>query len=1061
MAWITGEQKPLQREDINSRLATVEGFLEEKDAKLWLYDFFKENTQFAVELLMGIELFPFQSMIIKAMMKSDYFLGIMGRGSSKCEKWDNLIWTDHGLKRMIDVEVGDFVQSISGRNEVLDKTVNTKDTTYQLKTTHGLISEGLDYHRVLRLNPETLEKEWVFSKDISVGDFLVCRKGGGFWSESDDIFSGFSYTPPKNSNNCRTINPYDATIEEWYYFFGLLIGDGHIHKPGVSVETADQETINFLTCFFQKIGLTVRVGENVDSKSKTVICNSVALIALLKQIGFTFDLAHSKIIPFSLLKCNEKCAAQLLRGLFDTDGHCSVLNNRKKNAIVVNVGFSSSSFDLCSQVRNLLLNFDITSSTRLHFKGGEMKFPNQKVYNCRPAWSIAISGYSDVSKFKEKVGFGLTRKNEKLSLIGNKYSSGEFSDYIPFIGTFLEKKYKKKSFCYGERRNYTKLKFRKNTSRRWVNTCLETDKDNLSIEDRGKLSSLVADGLFYSQVISKTISENVTVDIQVANEECYISDGVVSHNTFSCGIFLALYAALNQGVHIGVLSASFRQSKGIMKKILDIQKSPKAGLLNQCITKVSLQNDEWNIEIGRSKITALPLGQGEKLRGFRFQVMVMDELLLMPSRVVNEIVIPFLAVVTNPTERKKIHDAETQLIKQGKMQESERKVWPSNKIIGLSSASYQFEHLYTMYKNYEKLILSGESKTAHYSIFHMSYDAVPEALYDASLLEKAKEEMSEAQMDREFRSIFGNDSAGFFKISKMLECTFEDGEGQSVELFGNKNDEYILSIDSSWSLSDSSDYFAMHVLKINKDGESAVCVHPYAIAGGAPKDHILYFFYLLNNFNIKFIVMDFMGGVQFLSSCNESELFKSAKIEIKTIDVEVENPEEYQQNIQEIRQNYNQTDKKICFLRKPSTGWIRSANELLQRSFDTKDIMFAGGAVDTDFARQTSSQSRVDGLKFLREEKGETYTVVDFVENLKDLMALTRTQCAMIEVSSTPTGHQSFDLPKNLKQQRGSNRCRKDLYSALVLGNWGRKIFYDMKKMPVNDIQTTFTPMLI
>lgn len=105
-----------------------------------------------------------------------------------------------------------------------------------------------------------------------------------------------------------------------------------------------------------------------------------------------------------------------------------------------------------------------------------------------------------------------------------------------------------------------------------------------------------------------------------------------SSKTFSCGIFLALYAALNQGVHIGVLSASFRQSKGIMKKILDIQKSPKAALLNQCITKVSLQNDEWNIELGRSKITALPLGQGEKLRGFRFQVMVMDELLLMPSR---------------------------------------------------------------------------------------------------------------------------------------------------------------------------------------------------------------------------------------------------------------------------------------------------------------------------------------------------------------------------------------------------------------------------------------------
>jgi len=531
-----------------------------------------------------------------------------------------------------------------------------------------------------------------------------------------------------------------------------------------------------------------------------------------------------------------------------------------------------------------------------------------------------------------------------------------------------------------------------------------------------------------------------------------------SSKTFSCGIFLALYAALNQGVHIGVLSASFRQSKGIMKKILDIRKTPKAKLLDQCITKVSLQNDEWNIELGQSKITALPLGQGEKLRGFRFQVMVMDELLLMPSKIVNEVILPFLAVVTNPTERKKLYDAETILIEQGKMLESERKVWPSNKIIGLSSASYQFEHLYTMYKNYERLILSGESKNAHYSIFHMSYDAVPDALYDPSLLEKAKEEMSEAQMDREFRSIFTNNSSGFFSIQKMFECTFADGEGQSVELFGNKKDEYILSVDSSWSLSDSSDYFAMQVLKINEDDETAICVHPYAIAGGAPKDHILYFFYLLTNFNVKFITMDFMGGVQFLSSCNESELFKSAKIEIKTIDVEVENPEEYQQNIQEIRQQYNLTDKRICFLRKPSAGWIRSGNEMLQNSFDRKQIMFAGAAMDAEFVRQTASQSRVDGLKFLKEEKGETHTVVDFVENLKDLMSLTRVQCAMIELSTSPTGHQCFDLPKNLKQQRGISRARKDLYSALVLANWGRKIFYDMKKMQVEDIQSTFSP---
>ena len=533
-----------------------------------------------------------------------------------------------------------------------------------------------------------------------------------------------------------------------------------------------------------------------------------------------------------------------------------------------------------------------------------------------------------------------------------------------------------------------------------------------------------------------------------------------SSKTFSCGIFLALYAALNQGVHIGVISASFRQSKGIMKKIMDISGTPEAKFLHKCITKTSFQNDEWNIEIGQSKITALPLGQGEKLRGFRFQVMVMDELLLMPAKIINEIIIPFLAVVTNPTEREKVAKAESILIEQGKMTEEERKKWPSNKIIGLSSASYSFEHLYTMYKQYEEFILSGKNKDAHYSIFHMAYDAVPKALYDPALLEKAKEEMSEAQMDREFRSIFVSDSSGFYKISKMMACTYEDGVGECVEAFGDMNNQYLLSIDPSWSESESSDYFAMQIIKLDEANESGTAVHPYAIAGGAPKDHIAYLLYVLQNFNIRFMVVDFMGGAQFIASCNESQIFKDAKIEIKTIDVDIENPEEYNKNIQEIRNSYNFTDKRICILRKPSSVWIRSGNELLQRSFDKKDLMFAGMAMDEDFKIQTSKASLLKPLKFMKEEKGFVATEVDFVENLKDLISLTKVQCAMIEVSSTPNGHQSFDLPKNLKSQRGNNRARKDLYSALVLGNWGKKIYFDMLKMPEEDSYGTFEPFI-
>jgi hypothetical protein len=191
--------------------------------------------------------------------------------------------------------------------------------------------------------------------------------------------------------------------------------------------------------------------------------------------------------------------------------------------------------------------------------------------------------------------------------------------------------------------------------------------------------------------------------------------------SFSTAVFAILDAIFNQGVHIGIISKSFRQSKMIFRKIEDISRSPKAALLSQCITRVSKSNDEWVMEIGRSKITALPLGDGEKLRGFRFQRMIIDELLLMPEKILNEVILPFLAVVENPTERQQVYDLETKMIQEGKMEESERHIWPHNKIIGLSSASYRFEYLYKLYLQYENLIMNPDQKDkAHRVIMHLS-----------------------------------------------------------------------------------------------------------------------------------------------------------------------------------------------------------------------------------------------------------------------------------------------------------------------------------------------------
>ena len=113
------------------------------------------------------------------------------------------------------------------------------------------------------------------------------------------------------------------------------------------------------------------------------------------------------------------------------------------------------------------------------------------------------------------------------------------------------------------------------------------------------------------------------------------------------------------------------------------------------------------------------------------------------------------------------------------MEEEDRYKWPNNKLIALSSASYKFEYLYKVYEKFESLIdgsLREESGDATRCIMQFSYDCAPKKLYDENLIMQSKATMSQSQFDREFGAIFTDDSSGYFKTSRMAQCTVRDGE---------------------------------------------------------------------------------------------------------------------------------------------------------------------------------------------------------------------------------------------------------------------------------------------
>jgi len=544
--------------------------------------------------------------------------------------------------------------------------------------------------------------------------------------------------------------------------------------------------------------------------------------------------------------------------------------------------------------------------------------------------------------------------------------------------------------------------------------------------------------------------------------------------TFSTAIYVLLECLLNPKANIGVIAGSFRQSKQIFQKMEDILSKPEASLLKECGFKIQKGTDQWTLTLGSSRAIALPLANGERLRGFRFNRIVLDEFLTIPEKIFNEVIIPFLGVVENPIEREELYNLESKLIDKGEMKEEDRYIWPNNKLIILSSPSFKFEYMYKLYKKYEDLInglgvKEGDEEDdfkddAYRLIMQLSYDCAPSRLYDQNLLKQAKATMSEMQFKREFGAQFIDESDGYFRLSKMAACTIPDGEMPAVEIVGNPSDEYILSFDPNWAGNTSADHFAMHVFKIDRDSQKVCLVHSYAIAGVSLKQHMEYFLYLIKYFNIVGICGDYNGGVQFINSCNESAIFKNENIKIGVIDVDLEKPENWHSDIMSFKRQYNVKSRNYCILRKPTANWNRNANEMLQAAIDHKRILFASRAVDTHFDEQRKKNIPIDKIKWdmkmLGSSKGAL--MIDFIDHQKSIVELTKSECANIEVVANPQGSQSFNLPQNLRRQKGPNRARKDSYSALVLGNWFAKVFFDSENATAERrVENTFVPFAI
>ena len=542
--------------------------------------------------------------------------------------------------------------------------------------------------------------------------------------------------------------------------------------------------------------------------------------------------------------------------------------------------------------------------------------------------------------------------------------------------------------------------------------------------------------------------------------------------SFMAAIFCFLYSVFNPGSKIIIAGPTFRTARHIFTELEKMVETPQAVMLSNAFGYKARRNDlfQWQMDHPngvKSEISAIPLS-GDKVRGFRANVLIVDEFLQMPQDIVEAVLSPFLSVPIDLKLRMRVVEIEDGLIKEGKMKPEERMTFDNkNRVIFLSSASYTFEYLYQKYEEWIDEIKSERDVKSKYFVAQLSYEAIPVHMLSQEIIEAQKNGgSSHANFQREYCAQFVDDSEGYYSARKMKLCTMPDGEDPTVKLAGEKDKKYALAIDPSFSNSLTSDYFAMAVLELDESNEQPTLIHNYAVAGGDLKDHISYLYYLVTNFNIVMIMID-NAGWQFIDSATESRLFQNANIQFSFIDFENDIiGVDYEKMLRTARNQYQpkKIGGRICIKAVFTSDFIRNANVHLQTCIDHKKIWFGSHINPNGSALAKQSSVRIDpelikhSIADFKEGLGLMSEFIDMQDYLIDDV---KNQCALIEVKSTAKGTQTFDLPLHLKRSTSNERARKDNYTALLLAAWLNKCYFDIMRIPQEAPTGMFEPFMI
>lgn len=564
--------------------------------------------------------------------------------------------------------------------------------------------------------------------------------------------------------------------------------------------------------------------------------------------------------------------------------------------------------------------------------------------------------------------------------------------------------------------------------------------------------------------------------------------------SFLLAVYALTRALLCPGSEIIIVGAGLRQSMKVFSYIVKLyNQSP---IIQEALKPYGgprIVTTGPYIDVGNlSKIIALPIGDGEKIRGQRATHILSDEFATIPEGVFEHVIKPFASVHADPEERVRVEEFCERIRGLGADDELITKINSmqgyGNQVVLSGTASYEFNHFYRYYQSYRMIInssgnakmiqkaLEKRSRAAagqfasmsreevetlasgwkNYAVYQLPFAGMPKGFLDAENVTNDKATFSRSRFGMEYDCRFAKDSDGFIKRSLIEDSTPSDHTSFSVELYGDPAYDYVLGLDPARH----NDNFGAVVMKLVPG--AAQVVYATAWSGKDTPTSVRNIREILRRFNIVRIAMDQGGGgdavadtLRLKELCEEDELpiyVVKEQLESKTL--------------------LGEQGLFIIDLVKWSSSWISTAAHGLQGDIEHLRVLFPSMPLVTESpikrsAIQSAYQymprvveqytSRV--LKHQRKATEQECKMLDDIvfgkedddfekieEGIWDHLQAMVDETCTIERTVTPNGVERFELPALLEQPEGLDVRRRDRFSALVLAAHAARTYRSIKR---------------